>query len=85
MDATEVFLHIIVGDITPPVPNVTNLPNIIGDCHTTISNFPKATDNCAGIITATTTDPLSYSVPGTYVIHWTYNDGNGNVSAQNQM
>lgn len=77
-------VHVIVGDITPPVPNVTNLSNIIGDCHTTISNFPKATDNCVGIITATTTDPLSYSVPGTYVIHWTYNDGNGNVSAQNQ-
>ncbi|HAO08276.1 MAG TPA: hypothetical protein DCQ50_15130, partial [Chryseobacterium sp.] len=77
-------VHVIVGDITPPVANITNLPNITGDCHTTISNFPKATDNCAGIITATTTDPLSYSVPGTYVIHWTYNDGNGNISAQNQ-
>lgn len=77
-------VNVVVGDNVAPVPNTGSLPNITGDCHTTISNFPKATDNCAGIITATTTDPLSYSVPGTYVIHWTYNDGNGNVSTQNQ-
>ncbi|KAA0127602.1 T9SS type B sorting domain-containing protein [Chryseobacterium sp. SN22] len=77
-------VHVIVGDITPPVPNVTTLPHITGDCHTVVSNIPTATDNCAGAVTATTTDPLSYSVPGIYVIHWTYNDGNGNISAQNQ-
>lgn len=77
-------IHVIVGDITPPVPNVSSLPNITGDCHTVISTIPTATDNCTGTITATTTDPLSYSVPGTYVIHWTYDDGNGNISAQNQ-
>ncbi|SDR06404.1 gliding motility-associated C-terminal domain-containing protein [Chryseobacterium soldanellicola] len=77
-------IHVIVGDITPPVPNATNLPNITGDCHTTVTNIPTATDNCAGAITATTTDPLSYSIPGTYVIHWIYEDNNGNISAQNQ-
>lgn len=77
-------VNVIVGDNVAPVPNVTALPNITGDCHTVISTIPTATDNCAGTITATTTDPLSYSIPGTYVIHWTYNDGNGNISAQNQ-
>ena len=77
-------IHVIVGDITPPVPNVSSLPNITGNCHTVILTIPTATDNCTGTITATTTDPLYYSVPGTYVIHWTYDDGNGNISAQNQ-
>lgn len=77
-------VNVVVGDTTPPVPNISTLPTITGDCHTVISAIPTATDNCAGIITATTTDPLSYSLPGTYVIHWNYDDGNGNISSQNQ-
>lgn len=77
-------VNVVVGDTVAPVPNTAQLPNITGDCHTVISNFPTATDNCAGTITATTTDPLNYSISGTYVIHWTYSDGNGNTSTQNQ-
>ncbi|WP_426482592.1 T9SS type B sorting domain-containing protein [Chryseobacterium sp. R2ACT005] len=77
-------VNVVVGDNMAPVPNVASLADITGDCHTTITNLPTATDNCAGTITATTTDPLSYSIPGTYVIHWTYNDGNGNTVTQNQ-
>ncbi len=77
-------VNVLVGDHTAPVPNVSALADITGDCHTIITNFPTATDNCAGTITATTADPLSYSLPGNYVIHWTYNDGNGNTATQNQ-
>lgn len=77
-------VNVVVGDTVSPVPNVGNLPNITGDCNTTVSSFPTAADNCAGIIIATTADPLSYSIPGTYVIHWMYNDGNGNTATQNQ-
>lgn len=77
-------VSVVVGDNVAPVPNIVNLLDITGDCQTTISNFPTATDNCTGTITATTTDPLSYSIPGTYIIHWTYNDGHGNTTMQNQ-
>lgn len=77
-------INVIVGDNMAPVPNVASLADITGDCHTTITNLPTATDNCAGTITATTTDPLSYSIPGNYIIHWIYNDGNGNTATQNQ-
>lgn len=77
-------INVVVGDQIAPVPNALNLADITGDCHTNITNFPTATDNCTGIITATTTDPLSYSVPGNYIIHWIYNDGNGNTTTQNQ-
>lgn len=77
-------VNVVVGDHAAPVPNAVNLTDITGDCHTTVTNFPTATDNCAGVITATTTDPLSYSTPGNYIIHWTYNDGNGNTATQNQ-
>src|SRR5207245_1961395 len=45
---------------------------------------PKATDNCAGIVTGTTSDPLVYNTQGTFTVHWTFNDGNGNSSTANQ-
>jgi gliding motility-associated-like protein len=84
-DCDGIFtVNVVVGDNIAPVPNTLALPDLTGDCHTIVSTIPTATDQCAGTITATTTDPLSYSIPGTYVIHWTYNDGNGNISSQNQ-
>lgn len=75
---------VIVEDKTPPIPDVTNLPDITGDCHTVISTTPTATDNCSGKITAITTDRLQYSIPGTYTITWKYYDGNGNTFSQTQ-
>jgi len=46
---------------------------------------PTTTDNCAGTISGTITDPVSYSSQGIYVINWTFDDGNGNsvTAAQN--
>ena len=74
---------VIVDDVTAPVADVTNLPDVTGECSAT-ATAPTATDNCEGSITATTTDPTSYSAQGTYTITWTYDDGNGNTSTQNQ-
>ena len=42
------------------------------------------TDNCAGLITATTSDPTSYNSQGSFTVHWVYNDGNGNSVTQLQ-
>jgi len=75
---------VIVDDVTNPVPSLATLPDITGECSASVSTAPAATDNCSGTITATTTDPTSYSTQGTFVIHWTYDDGNGNVVTQNQ-
>lgn len=77
-------IEVIIGDIQNPVPDLVNLPTITGDCHTIITTIPIATDACAGAITGSTTNPLSYSLPGTYTIVWNYNDRNGNISHQNQ-
>ncbi|WP_337966980.1 T9SS type B sorting domain-containing protein [uncultured Flavobacterium sp.] len=77
-------ITVVIGDIEKPIPDLATLPTITGDCHTTINTIPTATDACAGAITGITTDPLSYSLPGTYTIVWSYNDGNGNISIQNQ-
>ncbi|MCX2682066.1 T9SS type A sorting domain-containing protein [Galbibacter sp. EGI 63066] len=77
---------IIVNDITAPVPDVANLPDIEKECEITAVDIPilTATDNCEGSINATTNDPLSYTDQGTYTITWNYDDGNGNTSSQTQ-
>jgi gliding motility-associated-like protein len=79
-----VSLNVVVGDSATPIPTITNLPIITGDCNTVISTIPTALDNCSGTINATTTNPLTYSIPGNYTITWNYNDGNGNSSSQTQ-
>ncbi|MDX6183215.1 T9SS type A sorting domain-containing protein [Flavobacterium sp. Fl-77] len=73
-------------DTTAPVPDVTNLPAITSSCGIVSTEIPvpTATDNCIGSISATTVSPLNYNAVGTYVITWSYNDGNGNVTTQNQ-
>ena len=77
-------ITVVIGDTEAPVPNIVTLPTITGDCNTVINTIPTATDACVGQITGITTNPLSYSLPGTYTIVWNYNDGNGNSSTQNQ-
>ncbi|MRX68203.1 gliding motility-associated C-terminal domain-containing protein [Flavobacterium resistens] len=77
-------INVVIGDIEKPIPDLTTLPTITGDCNTTVTTIPTANDVCAGVINATTTSPLSYALPGTYTIVWNYNDGNGNSATQNQ-
>jgi gliding motility-associated-like protein len=77
-------VDVIVGDTVAPIPNLAALPTITGDCNTTVTTIPTATDTCSGSITATTTNQLSYSLSGTYTIVWNYSDGNGNSITQNQ-
>lgn len=72
-----------VNDTTAPVADVANLPDATGECSVTLTP-PTATDNCAGTVAATTTDPLTYSTQGTFTVTWTYDDGNGNTSTQIQ-
>ncbi len=73
--------NVIVDDVTAPV--VPTLADVTGECSATATP-PTTTDNCAGTLTATTTDPLTYTEQGTFVIHWTFDDGNGNIINVNQ-
>jgi hypothetical protein len=75
---------VVVHDTTAPIPNLASLPTVTGECSASIASPPTATDNCAGTIMATTTDPTSYTTQGTFTVHWTYNDGNGNTATQIQ-
>jgi gliding motility-associated-like protein len=73
--------NVIVKDITPPVIPV--LPLVTGVCSASV-NIPTTTDNCSGTVTGTTSDPLTYSTQGTHVIHWSFDDGNGNTTTATQ-
>ena len=75
---------LLVSDVTKPVPDMAQLPELTGECSVTVTAVPTATDGCAGTLTASTNDPLSYSNQGSYTITWTYDDGNGNITTQNQ-
>jgi VWFA-related protein len=75
---------VIIHDTTAPVPLVDSLPVLKGECELSVTSYPKATDHCNGEITATTSDPLTYNTQGTHLIHWVFNDGNGNTSTQFQ-
>ncbi|MEE9361344.1 MAG: hypothetical protein V3U92_01960, partial [Cellulophaga sp.] len=72
-----------IDDTIAPVADVVSLPNIVGEC-TAILVPPIATDICAGVVTATTTDSTTYSVVGVYTVTWLYSDGNGNTITQTQ-
>ncbi len=72
-----------IKDTIAPVPSLSALPTIQGSCAVNLSR-PTATDNCAGLITGSTTDPISYSAQGNYTVHWKYDDNHGNVSTQDQ-
>lgn len=70
-------------DLLAPLADSANIDQTFACSVTLIA--PTATDNCAGIVNGTTTDPTSYSVEGTYTVTWTYDDGNGNTSIQAQQ
>jgi len=75
---------IIIDDVTPPVPHLATLPDLVGECYVAVNNPPSAIDNCKGAIAGKTTDPTYYGAQGTYTITWNYNDGNGNITKQTQ-
>lgn len=67
----------------PSSPSLVDLSVATGD----IISAPTAVDNCSGNISgvsANTTNPVSFSKPGTYQITWVYTDETGNFTTQNQ-
>jgi hypothetical protein len=70
-----------VKDVTAPA--IPTLADVTGECSASVT-APTTSDNCAGTITASTNDPLSYTSQGSYVVTWTFDDGNGNTSVATQ-
>jgi gliding motility-associated-like protein len=76
--------NVIIDDITPPVPDVATLPNVTAQCEVTSLTPPTATDNCGGTIIVTNNATLPITTQGSTTITWAYDDGNGNITFQNQ-
>ena len=73
--------NVIIDDTVAPV--TPTLANITGQCSVT-PTAPTTTDACAGTITGTTSTPFPITAPGTTVITWNFNDGNGQSINVNQ-
>jgi gliding motility-associated-like protein len=77
--------NVVINDTTAPVANIASLASVTAECSVTSLVAPTATDNCVGIVTATSNAVLPITGEGTTtVVTWTYNDGNGNTSTQTQ-
>ncbi|MBK8504515.1 MAG: hypothetical protein IPL46_21285 [Saprospiraceae bacterium] len=69
-------------DVTPPM--TPTLSPVTVDCEG-ILTAPMTTDVCAGPITGTTTDVLSFVEGSSTTIEWTFDDGNGNSTSAMQV
>lgn len=81
-NSTSCTFNVTVTDTTAPTAPV--LATLTGEASVTVPQPPPATDNCGGVVTASTTDPLVYNTQGTFTVRWTFDDGHGNTTTANQ-
>ena len=74
----------IVRPDSPPVPDVSALPDIISSCAVDSLTAPTATDNEDGQIIGTTNTSFPITTTGTTVVTWSYTDSGGNTVTQQQ-
>ena len=83
---TTQMQQVTIGDTEAPMPEVSDLPTLTGECPVaTMADLtaPTATDNCDdGIITAAT--DVAFPIMSTTTITWTYRDAAGNTTTQMQ-
>ena len=75
---------IYIDDITTPIPNNATLADVSALCEILEADVlvPTATDNCTGVIAATSN--VVFPITTSTVITWTYTDANGNTETQTQ-
>ncbi|MEO0896776.1 MAG: T9SS type A sorting domain-containing protein [Bacteroidota bacterium] len=76
-DVCQSFFQRQIIVIDDQAPDSISLSPLASDCGLEVP-VPSTLDNCAGTITGTTNDPLYYNTAGTYIVNWTFDDGNGN-------
>lgn len=70
-----------IADTTSPL--VPALADVTGECSVTLS-APSTTDNCAGVVTGTTSTVFPITTQGTTTVIWLFDDGNGNTATATQ-
>jgi hypothetical protein len=83
-NVSEVQQTVTVIDNIAPVPLVSSLPDITSNCQVTELISPLAFDNCSDTIAGVHDISLPITEPGTTIVTWTYDDGNGNITNQQQ-
>lgn len=71
------------GDVADPCSSepIPLQPAVLkAECQATVSEAPLAITGCGDTLTGITTDPLIYTYPGNFNIHWTFDDGQGHQS-----
>jgi gliding motility-associated-like protein len=74
---------IIINIVDTTEPDLPLLNDVVKYCEASVT-VPSTTDNCSGLITATTNDALHYYESGSYVVHWTFTDESGNQTRAQQ-
>jgi len=82
-NSINVIQLVVVQDIDAPIFDVASLVTETAFCDVTLTP-PTATDNCSGVITATTTQVFPINTLGTTTVTWNYVDDCGNTSSQTQ-
>jgi hypothetical protein len=76
--------NVIIDDVTLPVADLGTLTDVTAECEVTALTPPTAMDNCSGALVGTSTVILPITAQGTTVVTWMYDDGNGNITLQDQ-
>ncbi|MBN2776967.1 MAG: T9SS type A sorting domain-containing protein, partial [Bacteroidales bacterium] len=84
-NSIDVTQNVIVDDITNPNPDEISLADVLEVCELTSLTAPFATDNCSGSITGTTTTVFPITEQDTTIVTWVFDDGNGNITTQEQL
>lgn len=71
------------ADVTPPVPSAESLSDVTAECSIDVLEFPTALDDVYGQIEGTT--DLTFPITESTSVLWTYEDGEGNKSYQEQQ
>ncbi|RJE72804.1 BspA family leucine-rich repeat surface protein [Reichenbachiella sp. MSK19-1] len=75
--------QVTITDSESPVADVMTLAVVNIECgEVETLTAPTATDNCTGVITATT--ETTFPITSTTTVTWVYSDANGNTSTQTQ-
>ena len=81
--SSETF-SLTIEDDEAPIADLAILPTITAECEITALTTPTATDNCTVEVIITNDADLPMTEQGSFIINWTYDDGNGNTTSQEQ-
>ncbi|MDF2156332.1 T9SS type A sorting domain-containing protein [Algoriphagus sp. CAU 1675] len=81
---TQLKLVIIIKDTTAPFPEYERLPDLEAECSFTLSGNPPRAFDCGVVNGVLTSGQTEFTKQGIYTLIWTYSDGRGNQTTQEQ-